>query len=96
MKRGWLFAAVLAYPMFLSSASAADSSEPPAAAAQEEPKKEKMICRVDKATGSRVRVNRVCMTRSQWDEMKHNIRTGINQVGQNGRGPSTIGSLGPN
>ncbi|MGX7895369.1 hypothetical protein [Tsuneonella sp. HG222] len=50
------------------------SSSDKAAAASEE----KLICRSDKMTGSRLKVRKVCMTKAQWDELAVNTRKGLN------------------
>lgn len=103
-RKSVLVAAVVAAPMLFSatgaqaqSANVAEAQQAPApATSKAAAKKDKVVCREDKATGSRVHVNRVCMTRGEWDEMQHNINSGIAEISRNGRGPSTMGSLGPN
>ena len=72
MTKVWLAAALLLAPAFASQALAAESE-----ASAEAPKKEKLICRVDRATGSRVRVNRVCLTRAQWEEVEEQKRLSL-------------------
>lgn len=49
-------------------------------AAQPEEEKEKKICRTDKATGSLTRRTRICMTRSQWNELAARTRKGIDEM----------------
>lgn len=52
----------------------------------EEPKKEKKICRSEKATGSLTRVNRVCLTQAQWNELAARTRKGLDEMGRNASG----------
>jgi hypothetical protein len=40
-------------------------------------KKEKVICRSERATGSLARKTRVCLTQSQWDELNAKTRKDI-------------------
>ncbi|KPL67719.1 hypothetical protein SZ64_06060 [Erythrobacter sp. SG61-1L] len=53
---------------------------------QEAPKKEKMICRKDKVTGSRTKVNRICMTKAQWDQQAAATKKGLDEMGRNAAG----------
>lgn len=98
MMKVWMAAALVIAPVLASSAAAQDTTTSAEAttASAEAPKKEKLICRVDRATGSRVRVNRVCMTREQWDESQRTIRSGINNMTQNTRGTNGGNPMGPN
>lgn len=50
------------------------------------PKKEKMICKSEKVTGSRTKVNRVCMTRKQWDQLAANTKKGLDEMGRSAPG----------
>ena len=84
MKKLLAIAVVLACPAWVSGAHAAGADETPPAAT--EAKNDPIVCRVNKRTGSRVKVNRVCMTQSKWDEMQNNIRSGINEMTRNSRG----------
>lgn len=38
----------------------------------------KRICRTQPVTGSRTRVNRICMTRAEWGALSRNTQQGIN------------------
>lgn len=62
-----MFAKVIFAGALLATAS-------PAIAKDDEPadgeKKEKVICRTEKVTGSRTRVNRICMTKSEWEKLE--------------------------
>lgn len=49
----------------MSMAAAETATIAPAPA--ENPKKEKLICKAYKVTGSRLGRNEICMTKSQWD-----------------------------
>ncbi|WEK47117.1 MAG: hypothetical protein P0Y56_02190 [Candidatus Andeanibacterium colombiense] len=54
------------------SVSAADEKAPV-------DKKDKVICRTDKMTGSRTRVRRTCMTRAQWDDLAAKTKKGLDE-----------------
>lgn len=79
-------AAVLpvAAALLLVSALAAPAPAQDASEASAEAPKEKLICRADKATGSRVRVNRVCLTREQWAAVDEKKRQSLNELGRSG------------
>jgi hypothetical protein len=47
---------------------------------QEEPKKEKKICRTERATGSLTRRTRICMTEAQWRELNSRTRRGVDEM----------------
>jgi len=47
---------------------------------QEEPKKEKKICRTERATGSLTRRTRICMTDAQWRELNSRTRRGVDEM----------------
>ncbi|WP_336977496.1 hypothetical protein [Altererythrobacter fulvus] len=53
---------------------------------QEAPKKEKMICKSEKVTGSRTKVRRTCMTQTQWDELAASTKKGLDEMGRNAAG----------
>ena len=42
----------------------------------------KVICHTNQETGSRTRVNRVCHTRAEWDELSRNTQKSINDLGR--------------
>ncbi len=63
-----------------TSVSAAENED------KEAPKKEKMICKRDKVTGSRTKVNRICMTKAQWDRLAANTKKGLDEMGRNAAG----------
>ena len=61
---------------------------------QEEPRREKKICRTEKATGSLTRRTRICMTESQWRELNNRTRRGLEEMGQSGSGaPRCISAM---
>lgn len=41
---------------------------------------EEIICKREKATGSRVRVNEICGTKAQWDQKREANRKGLNDL----------------
>lgn len=53
---------------------------------QEKPKKEKKICRSEKMTGSLTRVNRICMTQAQWDELAARTKRGLDEMTRSAAG----------
>lgn len=69
-----MIAAVLACPAPIASASAADVKDDDL----------RKICKTDRATGSRVRVNRICLTRAQWTRLEEEKRKGLEMLGRNG------------
>ena len=84
MKLKYLWAAALAFAV-----------SAPALAADEQPeadKKEKLICRTELATGSRVRKNRVCLTEAQWAELHSKTKKGIDDLNRNYGGETGSGS----
>lgn len=83
MKSAFLIATILASPGFVSSASAAGGDDPTTAKSDDNLMSERKICTTNRATGSRVRVNRVCYTRAQWDEIQANIRKDMNSISRN-------------
>lgn len=56
------------------SAVAPEAAAPPTVD-EAKPEKPKMVCRADKASGSRLKT-RICMTQEQWDNQKSNISDG--------------------
>ena len=58
------------------------ASAAPAAApqAESEPRREKKICRTEKATGSLTRRTRICMTEAQWRELNNRTRRGVDEM----------------
>ncbi len=98
MRFAWLAGAALVIaPVFVTPSVAADSEQ---AAEKPEPK----ICRASRATGSRVRVNRVCLTRAQWAEVEEKKKQSMAILGQSGSvspcGPGSTaggcsGAVGP-
>ncbi len=58
--------------------------------------KDKVVCRKDTATGSRLRVNRVCMTKGQWDELAEKNRKSMDDFSRRaGQAPPPEPSNGP-
>jgi len=48
--------------------------------------KGKKICRTEKVTGSLTRVNRVCLTREQWDALHADTREKVNNMQRSASG----------
>lgn len=59
-----------------------------------EPKDEK-ICRTEKVTGTRSRVNRICMTAAEWDQLRRNTRRDIEKLQRNSSTPGAPLGSGP-
>lgn len=59
--------------------------------------KEKKICRTEPITGSRTRVNRICMTREQWDEVAKRTTDAIDSFTRNATSglPTGKNPMGP-
>lgn len=53
---------------------------------QQPAKKEKMICKSEKVTGSRTKVRRTCMTQAQWDQLAESTKKGLDEMGRNAAG----------
>ena len=79
--------------MVLASAAAAGAADPDKsddskpAALDHKPKSDrndpnKVICHTNQQTGSRTRVNRVCHTRAEWEELSRNMQKSINDLGR--------------
>jgi predicted secreted protein len=47
---------------------------------------EKKICRSEKITGSRTRVQRICMTKAEWDELAAGTRKDVDKMQGNSWG----------
>lgn len=77
MRKAFFAAAILIAPAMLAPAAAADATDGKA-------EKEKLICRADRATGSRVRVNRVCLTREQWTQVDEKKRKSMENLNRSG------------
>ena len=83
--------AVFAAALLAAPAAAQDEGEEPAK------KSEPKICKVDRATGSLARRNKVCLTRSEWRELNSRTKDDIDSftsrmgnregAGQAGGGP---------
>ena len=56
--------------LVLASGGHAQASPDPATAATDE----KKICRTEKMTGSLTRVRRVCLTATEWDDLRRNTK----------------------
>ena len=57
-----------------------------AVAATEEAEKEKVVCKVEKATGSLIRRKKTCMTESEWEEFRRQTYQGVNDRVRNANG----------
>lgn len=47
---------------------------------QPKPKKERIICRDSRQTGSRLDPKRTCRTKTQWDRSAHKVQQDFNEV----------------
>ena len=54
--------------------------------------KEKLICKTEKVTGSRVKSKRTCMTVERWEEVRASARQGVDDlVRSTGRNGGDVG-----
>lgn len=94
-------------PLLLTAAIAvpalADKPEAPAATAVTDKDsakpaiKEKMVCRSEKVTGSRTKVNRTCMTQAEWDALAEQTRKNLSDYERStSRAPTSKNQLGGN
>lgn len=92
MKAKWLFAAAIVLPVVAAPVAAKDDSS------NDKDKKEKLICKTDGATGSRIRKNRVCKTEAEWREYQAQTRNNLdrysNRQGQTNGGAAQAGGPG--
>lgn len=86
MKKVWLIALTLAVPAVAFAAP--ENGSAPA----DPPKKEKKICRSEDVTGSLTRVNRVCMTQREWDELATQTGRSMNNLGRRPGEGSAMGA----
>jgi len=78
----------LACAVLALSATAALADPAPAPAAGEAARtqqastldRDRVICRTDTLTGSRLRKTRVCRTMAEWDQIREDARKGINDL----------------
>ena len=74
-------AAVLAVSLLaITTATAAAEEQAPV------DKKDKVVCRTDKMTGSRTKIRRTCMTRAQWDEVERKTKKGLDEFNSSAAG----------
>jgi len=57
----------------------------------ENKKKQKKICRTEKVTGSLTRINRICLTRAEWDELAARTKKGVDELQGSAAGAKTCG-----
>jgi hypothetical protein len=69
---------LLANPV-LSSASAQDNDKE---SKSEKDDGDRKVCKSEPVTGSRTRVNRVCMTQREWDAQKEAAQRGVRDLGR--------------
>jgi hypothetical protein len=81
--------AVAGFWLAVSLASTAAADAPSSTtAASEAVVDDPMICKKSAVTGSRVRTNKVCMTKSQWEALSRNSQEFMKGVQRNGaQGP---------
>ncbi len=76
---------------FVSVALAATSpvmaSDAPQPGATVKPKKERMICRSDQVTGSRVRGKRICRTRAEWNDAERQNAESVREMQRTSQAP---------
>jgi hypothetical protein len=94
MKLLWMVAGVALAAGSVASAKDTDKDD------DDTPSSEKVVCKTEKVTGSRIKVKRTCRTRAEWDEISANARQGVNDLVRSAdtRSPansSTTGAGGP-
>ena len=72
MKLLWMVAGIA-----LASATAANAADEDE---DDAPQKEKVVCKTEKITGSRIKSKRTCMTQKQWDEVAASARKGVDDL----------------
>ncbi len=63
---------ILAVHSVAAQDKATEKTEPMVQMAPEENDASRLICKTAKETGSRVKRNRICKTRQEWDDMRQN------------------------
>ena len=63
--------------LFAAAALVAPSVAVAGTSGDEDGQKDKMICKAQKETGSRLGGKKICMTRAQWDEHRRNTQADI-------------------
>jgi hypothetical protein len=83
-------------PLLAGAVWAAPAVANELAAAEEPAKAEPKICRVDRATGSLARRNRICLTRAQWDALRRDTKQGVEDIQRNNNSinPASIDNSG--
>lgn len=82
-------AMVLAAALAASGVAASAQESQDSQDAQDEPRREKKICRTEKATGSLTRRTRICMTEAQWRELNNRTRRGVDEMNSAASGGKT-------
>lgn len=77
-----------------ASVSAAEK-EPKETSQKATSKKDKVVCRSEKLTGSRTKVRRICMTLEQWDQLAANTRNSMDEASRTAGRGSTKSSSDP-
>ncbi len=67
-----------------SPVMAADAPQPGTVV---KPKKERMICRSDQVTGSRVRGKRICRTRAEWNDAERQNAESVREMQRTSQAP---------
>lgn len=73
-----MLALIMALGVTSIPAAAQDDAQPQEKA--EKKKKEKKVCRTEKITGSLTRVNRICLTQAEWDEVAARTKKGVDEL----------------
>ena len=77
---GTVMAQDQATPAQTAAGSAAAAPAPQSSAAPAEGRGSEVVCRSNRATGSRIRSNRVCKTRDQWAADQAALRDSMNDM----------------
>jgi len=77
MKFRYLFAAAAGFALTAPALAVEDGAQADGDA------KEKKICRSEKVTGSRARVNRICLTEAQWRDLAAQTKKSIDDYSRN-------------
>ena len=78
--RQFLIAAGMLVGSTMAVAQSAQAPQAPQQSAQPAENPNEVVCEKQEVTGSRIATKRVCMTRAQWAEQKHEDRMEIEKV----------------
>jgi hypothetical protein len=83
-------AAAPATPAVPASSATRPAAATAAAAAEEDP----MVCRTEPQLGSRVRKNKICMKKSEWQQRSRDVQEGMNSIERRASGVGPDSKLG--